>query len=235
MKWLFLGLILFTIQKDKDVIWRYGQTYKEGLCGDDIIFYTDHFLVYHMGCESSNHLRFGTWKQIGDSVQIDYADTTSIPIIRSVDIKNARKSVDSVIIRITDRYNRPVEEAYFLSFPKGMSQKSQLRINTLLDKARRLPYLFAEHFYEGDSLLKMNIYESSSKGTFVVKKADADSIMLFLSNQLSFKREIYDLSGLQSEIRIRMNVPAETFNYSGNKWIDFSLQSKFKISDLNAP
>lgn len=235
MKWLFLSLILVFIQKDKEVIWRYGQTYKEDYCSDQLIFYTDHFLIYHMGCESRNSLRFGTWKQVGDSVQINYADTSGIELVRSVNIKKSNKSTDSVIIHVTDRYNRPIEEAYFLSFPKGMSKKSQLRINDILDKTRRLPFLYIEHFFEGDSLLKMNVYESSAKGTFTVKKADADSIMLFLSNQLSFKRIIYDLSGSQSEIKIRMNVPAETFGYSGNKWIAYRLQDKFKISDLKEP
>lgn len=237
MKWLFLSLILVFIQKDKEVIWRYGQTYKEGLCSDQLIFYTDHFLIYHMGCESRNSLRFGTWKQVGDSVHITYTDTTSIQLIRSLDIKKSRNSIDSVIVRMTDKYNRPVKGAYFLSFAKGMNKQSQTKVNQLLDKAqaRRLRYLFAENFYQGDSLLEMHIYHTSEKGTFVVKKADADSIMLFLSNQLSFKRIIYDVSGSQAEINMRMNVPAEAFEYSGNKWIDHSLQDRFKITDLKEP
>lgn len=67
MKWLLFSLILLLIPKDKDVIWRYGQTSKEELCSDQIIFYTDHFVIYHMGCEANNNLRFGTWKLIGDS------------------------------------------------------------------------------------------------------------------------------------------------------------------------
>lgn len=235
MKWLFLILFITFPPKEKEVIWRTAQTYDNGLCSDQIIFYKDHFLIYHIGCEANNSLRFATWKQVKDSVEIIYSDTLNFELIKSVNIKNYSESKDSVLLRVVDCYKRPIRDVLFYGFPKGMNPESKKRINDILILSKKLPRFYLEQFYQEDSLLELKLYETNEDGTFFAKKSEIYSIQLVLSNQLSINPIRVNLFGMQKEVNIQTTIPAEAFDYPLNKWIYFPLKSKFHINDLKKP
>jgi hypothetical protein len=232
---LFLLALLFS---DNEVIWRTHSTYKKEFCGDQIYFYNDHFLLYEMSCEDDNQLRIGTWEKEEDSVKIKYIDTTFKDFVENISYKKsvATLTSDTIKIYVSDRYERPIRNAMFWTFPKGLTDTLVRKFfmeRLSVRQRRNASYRFEEKITKDFSVIfEVPLVRTNENGELFLKKSKVDSLELVISHHLNLQHIRVKIDNQNESITIKMTLPREAFYYSTNHWINYNLPTKFKIFDL---
>lgn len=105
-------LPLRSMQQTTPIDYKYYNLGGDAYCNSGIAFYPNGMVICSGGCEAREHVSYGKWKLVGDSIEILPSQGPSQSLISNV-LWSAQDTGDSTTFVVTDVHGRGVERFVF--------------------------------------------------------------------------------------------------------------------------
>jgi hypothetical protein len=201
------------LQQKAPIEYKYYSFGSDGFCSSGITFYPKGMVILSGGCEAREHVSYGRWKLVGDSVEISPSQGPSQSLIKNISW-SAQDTGDSTTFIITDVDGRNPFRFFFDGICENVPYRRYGPFGEIIfDPEDTRPYAYM--------ILDTNFVKMNTE--------DVDSLVLSQLEVYSRQKYVMSTKRLPDTVYIQMAVDVVPFYYNEIIWDEIEKPFKHKI------